>query len=383
VKDDPRLARECLSAVSERLRGLPAGRTHELRTQLGPVIRQIVKQDARAPLSFSAQLLAARLGVDSVDATAVRDRFVSINEPNETRLEALEALIAFKAPALTEAVKQVLSVDPPDFLTKVLAALGRSDDSRIADLVLTRYATLAPELQPLAIDLLMQREPWARKLLDAVLARQLPRSTLTANHLRRFLDSNDREAIWAVEKEWGTVREVRNPERERVVAQMADYFRRAHGDPRAGQAVFRKLCAQCHTIYGEGGALGPDLTSNGRASFDQLLSNVFDPSLVIGPAYQTTTVVTEDGRNLTGLLGEDNDQRIVLLLPGGGKEVVARNNVKYTRTSKLSMMPEGIEATLDRKDLADLFAFLALDRPPGDTQARPIPGAPVLPRPGR
>ena len=89
----------------------------------------------------------------------------------------------------------------------------------------------------------------------------------------------------------------------------------------AGQTVFRKLCAQCHSIYGEGGTLGPDITSNGRASFEQLLSNVFDPSLVIGPAYQTTTVVTEDGRNLTGLLSEDNDQRLVLLLPGGAKDV--------------------------------------------------------------
>ena len=56
------------------------------------------------------------------------------------------------------------------------------------------------------------------------------------------------------------------------------------------------------------------------------------------------------------------------------------------RTSKLSMMPEGIEAILDREELADLFAFLALDHPPDDPQARPIPGAPgsspAAPSPG-
>jgi putative heme-binding domain-containing protein len=99
--------------------------------------------------------------------------------------------------------------------------------------------------------------------------------------------------------------------------------------------------------------------------------------LVIGPAYQTTTVVTEGGRNLTGLVVEDSDRRIVLKLPGGGQEAVPRNDVKYTRTGKLSMMPEGIENLLDKHELADLFAFLALDRPPDDPQARPIPGAPV------
>jgi putative heme-binding domain-containing protein len=128
--------------------------------------------------------------------------------------------------------------------------------------------------------------------------------------------------------------------------------------------------------------VGPDLTSNGRGSFEQLLASVFDPSLVIGAACQTTTVVTEDGRNLTGLVTEDNDRRIVLALPGGAREIVPRNDVKYTRTSKLSMMPEGIETILERKELADLFAFLCLDRPPGDPQARPIPGAPVKPSEG-
>lgn len=42
----------------------------------------------------------------------------------------------------------------------------------------------------------------------------------------------------------------------------------------------------------------------------------------------------------------------------------------------MSMMPEGIEHLLSREELADLFAYLALDRPPEDPQARPIPGAP-------
>jgi putative heme-binding domain-containing protein len=162
---------------------------------------------------------------------------------------------------------------------------------------------------------------------------------------------------------------------------MAVYFREHIGDPHRGQTVFRNLCAQCHTIYGEGGKVGPDITANGRATFEQLLSNVFDPSLVIGPAYQVATVVTKDGRNLTGLIAEDNEQRIVVRMPGEGEETVPRSHVKYTRLSKLSMMPEGIEGLLDKKDLADLFAFLSLDKPPTDPAAKLIPGAPEIPKP--
>src|SRR5207302_9246796 len=221
----------------------------------------------------------------------------------------------------------------------------------------------------LAIELLLQRQPWTRKLVNAVLDKKLPAGVLNANHLRRILDANDREVIWAVEKAWGVVRQERNPAREKVVAEMGEFLRQHPGDAKAGQQVFRNFCAQCHTIYGEGAKVGPDITANGRTSFEQLLSNVFDPSLVIGPAYQVTTLVTKDGRNLTGLVAEDSEQRIVLKMPGEGEENIARNNVKYVRVSKLSMMPERIESILSKKDLSDLFAFLSLDKPPDDLSA--------------
>ena len=75
--------------------------------------------------------------------------------------------------------------------------------------------------------------------------------------------------------------------------------------------------------------MGPDITANGRSSFEQLLSNVFDPSLVIGPAYQVTTVVTKDGRNLTGLIVEDNELNMKLfhdLLEAHGYSTVGTRN---------------------------------------------------------
>jgi putative heme-binding domain-containing protein len=376
VADDPELARQALAVISDRLGETPETRRRELRDGLQPVLHPILAGDPSVPLSFDAHLLASRLGIGNVEAALVREHFTAADQPEAVRLRALVALIAFNDTALPEAIGQVFTSGPTGFLARVLTALGRSDNPKVAQVVLARLPAFDPELQPLAVDLLLQREPWARKLLDAVLAGKLPRSTLDANHLRKIVESNDREAIWAVEKAWGSIRAERDPRREMVVVAVGDYLRQHPGDPRAGRAVFRRLCAQCHTIYGEGQGVGPDLTSNGRGSFDQVLASVFDPSLVIGQAYQTTTVVTEGGRNLTGLVVEDSDRRIVLKLPGGGQDVVSRNEVKSTRTSRLSMMPEGIENLLSRAELADLFAFLALDRSPDDPLARPIPGAP-------
>src|SRR5207302_11422439 len=125
------------------------------------------------------------------------------------------------------------------------------DEAKVATLILGRYAKMDPQVQPLAIELLMQRKAWTATLLDAVLKKRLPAGVLNANHLRRILDGNDREAVWAVEKAFGTVRNERSPQREQVVAQMDAFLRRTPGDAKAGGTAFKKLCAQCHTIHGE------------------------------------------------------------------------------------------------------------------------------------
>jgi putative heme-binding domain-containing protein len=374
---------ECIAAVSANLDRLNDAQLAELKERLRPVVDQMLNDQRYRDFRFSVELLAGRLGMAAVDAAEVRRKFASSAEPETERLEALEALVAFQDRQLLKELPEVLSSASPEFSTRVLAALGRLDTPKLADVILMEYVGLAPEIQPLAVDLLMQREAWARKLLDAVLQNQLPKGVLNANHLRKILESNDREALWAVEKAFGKIRDERNPEREKVVAQMGEYLRANLGDPTAGQRVFKNLCGQCHTIYGQGAKLGPDITSNGRASFEQLLSNVFDPSLVIGPDYQVITVVTKDGRNLTGLIVENNEQRIVLRTAGDSEETVPRNNVEYTRRSKLSMMPEGVETIFSKQDLADLFAFLSLDKPPADPTAKPLPGAPHVLANGR
>jgi putative heme-binding domain-containing protein len=123
--------------------------------------------------------------------------------------------------------------------------------------------------------------------------------------------------------------------------------------------------------------VGPDLTSNGRNDFEQLLSNVFDPSLVIGASYQAIIVATHDGRVLTGLLVEQNPEHVVLKSQGGKLETIARGDVEEMKQSALSLMPEDLEKQLTPQEIADLFAFLVLDKPPSDPSARRLPGAPA------
>jgi putative heme-binding domain-containing protein len=262
----------------------------------------------------------------------------------------------------------------------VLDLLGRSDDARVAQIVLANYAALEPDARPRAIELLTARPAWSKQLLAAIAEGRIDRHALNVNQVRKLLASNDAELAKAVRETWGTVRTERNPQREQVIAQMRELLAKTPGNAERGWAVYRKVCGQCHKLHGEGQEVGPDLTGNGRSSFDQLLSNVFDLSLVIGAAYQASTVITTDGRVLTGLVVEDGPRRVVLKLQGGKTETIARDRIDAMQRGKLSLMPEGLEQQFTPQELADLFALLTLDRPPSDPQARRIPGSGGLPR---
>ena len=237
------------------------------------------------------------------------------------------------------------------------------------------------DLKPKAVELLTDRPSWATALLEAIGRGEVIKDALNVNQVRKLLASKDESLAANVKRIWGTVREGRNPAREQVVTAMKAMLKVTPADPNAGKLVFNKVCAQCHKIYGVGQEVGPDLTSNGRNDWNQLLSNVFDPSLVIGAAYQAVTVATNDGRLLTGLLAEDSKERIVLKGQGGKVETIPRDDVEAIKTSPISLMPEDLEKQLTKREIADLFAFLALDKPPGDPSARRLPGSYAPPEP--
>jgi putative membrane-bound dehydrogenase-like protein len=376
---DAAVPRQCLAALAGKLQTgeISGANADALRDKFKPIFTKVLAGKVDAPLYLDAALLAATLkdpaGLD------VARRIAASNEPEGNRLKALDALIAARDDAALKAAAAILAdakATSPGFRGQVLASLGRLEEPRVAAVVLDAYPQMEPDLQPRAVELLTQRPAWAKPLLEAVAQKKVPASALTINHVRKLLASKDADVIKQVKAQWGTLREERNPEREKVVAEMKDLLGRTKGDPQAGVPVFKKLCAQCHKIYGEGQDVGPDITANGRSTYDQLLSNVFDPSLVIGAGYQATTVLTVQGRTLTGLVVEDGPKRVVLKLQGGNLETIPREDVDMMAVSKVSLMPEDVEKQLKPQEIADLFAFLTLDKPPGDPSAKRIPGAP-------
>ena len=78
-------------------------------------------------------------------------------------------------------------------------------------------------------------------------------------------------------------------------------------------------------------------------------------------------------REAAKAIGRD-EQTIEAILETDGKlETIAREDVEAIKVSELSLMPEGIEKQLQPQEIADLFAFITLDKHPDDPAARRIP----------
>jgi len=380
IDADETTARQCLGILTAQVqsRELRGDQLQALRASLGATIAAVQAQPAH-PLHVDVLALAASWK-DPVAIESAARLLMDAEQPGETRRRALEALAASGDERLLAAAGALLADDqsPRQLRAQVLAALGKLEQTDVARLVLDCHARLPADLQPKAIELLTQRAEWSKALLAAIGRGQLAPTVLHANQVAGLLAGGDDELARLVRETWGVVRTERAPQRELVLVEMRSLLRTSSGDPFRGRLIFNKICGQCHQIHGQGNEVGPDLTRNGRGSFEQLLSSVFDPSLVVGAAYQARTVVTVDGRVLTGLVVEDSDQRIVLKLQGGKTEVVARDDVDEVVESKLSLMPEGLEKQIPPDELADLFAFLCLDLPPESQDAALIPGAPTF-----
>jgi putative membrane-bound dehydrogenase-like protein len=374
----PEAARQSLQFLTARVqtRELTGDRLQIVREAVRSVVASVLKGPRDGQLFFDVALLAASWR-EPAGIETVRGLISDSSLPAEQRLAALNALVAANDESVLVPVQDMLKRDTkvsPRFASRLISALGKLDSARVADLILTNYSGLDSAVQPAAIELLTGRVAWSKKLLDSIGAGQIPRSAVNLSQIRKLLAFGDRDLADRVRAKWGTVRDQRSPQRELVILQMKRLIQTKHGDAAEGEKVFRRICAQCHRIYGEGVDVGPDLTVNGRSSVDQMLSNVFDPSLVIGAAYRAVIVVTKEGRVLTGLVAEDSPSRLVLKIQGGKTEIIPREDVDSFKTSNVSLMPEQLENQLKPNEIVDLFAFLALDKRPSDPTARQLPG---------
>ncbi len=121
-------------------------------------------------------------------------------------------------------------------------------------------------------------------------------------------------------------------------------------------------CLSCHSMKGEGGSSGPDLTQLGtRFSKRDILEAIIEPSKTISDQYAGTTFFLKDGTSVVGRLkNEENGKYMVSQNPFDPQQVRAINksDVLRTNVSPVSIMYPGLINGLNPGELRNLLAYL-------------------------
>jgi putative heme-binding domain-containing protein len=132
----------------------------------------------------------------------------------------------------------------------------------------------------------------------------------------------------------------------------------AGGDAGRGKAVFKEQCGKCHRHSGEGGQVGPELTGMAVHPPQELLIHILDPNRSVEGNFRAYTVMTDDGKVVTGLLASESRTAIEIVDAEAKRFAIQREEIEEFLPSSNSLMPVGFEKQIPPAGFADLLAFL-------------------------
>jgi len=351
--DDPAAQADVLRGVGDALKGqrdvpMPAGwRTVYAKLQQSP----------NAGVRDQAVGLALVFG-DADAIAALRRRASDAGADAAERVKAIDALAQAHDADLGPIL--LARLDDPAVRGQAIRALAAYAQAATPTALLDRYPGFTPTERRDAAATLASRPAWGIALLEAVEKGRVPHADVSAFTVRQLTGLHDSTIDAHLKKFYGSVR----PPAQDKAKLIATYRKTFTPDMLAkanlshGRAVFTKTCAVCHTLFGTGGKVGPELTGSQRANLDYVLENVVDPSAVVAKDYYMTVIETTDGRTLTGIVKQETDTT-VSLRDTIQETTLAKSDIKSRRTSAVSMMPEGLLEALSLPDARDLIAYLA------------------------
>ncbi len=144
------------------------------------------------------------------------------------------------------------------------------------------------------------------------------------------------------------------------------------GNAAHGKELFygRAACSSCHMIHGNGGRLGPDLSTTGSArSTEYLAESVRSPSRRLAQGiseamkefsqeYETVTVVTADGTKFMGVVLNEDHFTLQMMDTRENLHLFEKDKLRSLEKTRESLMPAYDQKTLSDKDLEDVIAYL-------------------------
>lgn len=245
---------------------------------------------------------------------------------------------------------------PPDVQLEAVAAISRLQDPRGATLLTEKdkWPAYSPNVKPAVVSALVSNSSFVPALFSAIENGTVRAAEIPSTDRVRLMKSENAAIQQKADELFG---ELEGGDRMTVYQEYRGILENK-ADAKAGAAAFQTHCGVCHSYAGKGGQVGPDLTGVKNQPSDALLLHILVPNYEVYPTYQSIVVRTKDGGTFSGWVVSETDNGLTLRTAFGTDQAILRSNIESLTNSGLSLMPDGLEQTMTKEDLANLIAYL-------------------------
>lgn len=314
-------------------------------------------------------------GVDAIAAWKVEERREFLESladdeksPDPLRSRAIDALASLGGAESRDALSRLgEGLTSPQRRGQAVAALVSLDPDRAMELTRSFFekAKNANETKDLVAGLLRQKAgpaALAKALTGVAIAK-----AIAEEGVRQVNGAGADPALLASFIKAGNLPDTAREPSPDQIARIAKEAS-GQGDAARGEAIFAReklRCFICHQVGGKGGKVGPDLTAIGAsAPVDYLVESLLAPNRKVKENYHAATVVTTDGRVLTGIPERKSEKEWVLRDAEDKTIVIPAADIESSKLGA-SLMPAGLVDELTAQDLRDLTKYLSELGKPG------------------
>jgi cytochrome c oxidase cbb3-type subunit III len=138
------------------------------------------------------------------------------------------------------------------------------------------------------------------------------------------------------------------------------------GDAHSGQAIFfgKGECSSCHTVSGQGGFLGPDLSAYAASSSAEgIRDEIVRQRRAPQHGYQSAVLTTTNGERLEGLIRNEDNFSIQFQSKDGAFHFFQKADLRNIELHETSLMPSDYGQKLSSTEVNDLVSFLMKSAP--------------------
>ena len=348
----PDLKRQVLEGMSAAMRGRRKATAPKNWASIAKLLEEHGSAEVKATVSRLGVIFGQGMAIDQLRAVALDG-----NADKAERREALQSLVEAKVEKLSAIAWEMANDrDLAPAAMRSLSAIGSIED---AEQMVGRFRNSPPETKVAIIQGLAGNRRFADVLLQAVEQGKIGTSDIDAATLRQIQMAGESAVGERIGKLWPNVKLIAGNKLEQIQKLESELtaVELAKANLKNGRLLWDKHCATCHKLFGEGAAVGPELTGAQRSNLHYVLENVVEPSASVADRYRMTLFLLDDGQVISGVPLTEDDQTLSVQT-AKEKTTINKSDLVERKASELSLMPDGLLDSLAAAAQRDLIGYV-------------------------